>query len=854
MDFLNIFVRPPGDLLYFLTAAALSLACLTIVFGQRMRQLEDPGIKGYLFATSGIVAAMALLLVGALATLLFNLNAVLVLPPLERAANLLTILLLTWVFLAADHQQWGRLPAALLAVGMTLTNIGYVISAAQWARLANTIDFNISQPGLIWTIVPLVVVVLGALLTLVMFRVVVDAPLKFVFFLILIVSYGGTLLQYRSGTLSGDYAGTVRLGLITAMAIGLLLIFRAMMTRLEATARMSAILLHQTQPLPVVKTGVSVSSSPATSGENPLSAASSSSERPERTLPSPIERESVQLLRVLGLMLEDAEPESVPGQVVHVTLDVLRAEVGALLRLHDANYADITAIYDRSLKRSNSGISLNLDNQPTLVNAIERRTQRPLLLDRNPEELSDLYTRLEIPQQGPVYFQPLMHDQELIAVLMIALPYTQRELESQEEEILKGIALIAGGLLSLSYKATEASQMAEERAIQAMVQGVTPGAIGNRDAVSAREEMQASLQLARDQIAELSKQVMQLKIQLDQERNRIANALGDTQEGLSISQKIVAISSEQEKMRQERDQLAGRLQEAEAALSGATASTDLEVVNTMIESLQRERDDLMVQKERLQTELTELRETEGNGLALPEAMREVIDRMSTERARLQQERDEIGSRLDEMKVQLGMLGIEGGASGLAFLIGKLYEDRATLRTRNETLTAERSLLLTEREQFEERIQREKEREKMHRALQEQVKHLAEDRDTVTRQRDQLRTEYYEAAAKLDSVKEHRARLMAQVAGYGDELSETHEEQAKLHRQIQRLSDRLSEMTHERDRLMAEAQSLKTERDQLLARADGDRGRIQQVGEEGVGALQIMISDLSEQRNVLEREL
>lgn len=840
MDFLTIFVRPPGDLLYFLTTAALSLACLAIVFGQRMRQAEDAGIRRYLFAISGVVAAWALLLIGALATLLFNLDAALVLPPLERAANLLTILLLAWVFLSVDDERWGRVPSAVLAVLMTLTNIGYVVSAAQWGRLADEVDFNVSTIGLLWTIAPLVVVVLGGLLTLVLFRWIIDAPLKFVFFLTLAGGYGGTLLQYSQGNLAGDYAGIIRLGFITAMVIGLLLVFRAMMTRLEITAMQTALLYSQ--PLTEI---------PAVpSGENNLT----QPERSERPGVSPIERESVQLLRVLGLMLEDAEPENVPSQVVRVSLDVLRAELGALLRIQDANYADITAIYDRSMQRSNSGISLNLDNQPTLVNAIERMSQRPLLVERNQAELSDLYTRLGISQMGPAYFQPLLHDQELVAILMIALPYTRRELTPHEEEILKGIAIIAGGLLSLSYKASEASQLAEERAIQAMVQGVTPGSVGGKDVLAAREEMQASLQLARDQIAELSKQVMQLKLQLDQERNRIANALGDTQEGLSISQRIVAIGDQQERLRQERDQMAARLQEAEAALAGATATTDLEVVDTMIVALRRERDELYMQKERLQAELDDLRNTDSNGLMVPEALQDVLDRMSTEKARLQQERNEISTRLDDLQTQLSVLGIEGGASGLAFLIGKLYEDRAMLRTKNEALITERSLLLKEREQLEERIQREKDRDKMLRALQEQVKHLAQDRDAAIQQRDQLRAENHEIAGKLDSVKNHRARLLAQVSGYDDELKEAHEEQAKLQRQLQRVADQLSEAAHHHDRLLAENQTLKTERDQLLARVEGDRGRMQQVNQEGIGSLQTMIADLSEQRSVLEREL
>jgi signal transduction histidine kinase len=838
MDFWNIFVRPPGDLPYFLIIATLGLAALAIAFGQRLRYPEDLALQRYSFATVGVVATWVLLLIGALATLLFNIESRLVLPPLERATNQLAILLFAWAFLTADHDRGGRYPTALLGLLMALTNIDYVVSAAQWARIGETVDYAVSLPGIRWTITALVGTGTGALLTVIFFRLVLDAPLKLVFFAVLALSYSITLVQFANGTLTGDYAGVLRIGYIASMAVAVVIVYRTVTARAELLAQNSA-LLFASQSLAAVQTP-------------PVG--SSTSETAPTPVHAPVERESVQLLRVLGLILEDSSPESVPAQIVKISLDVLRADVGALLRIQDANYADITSIYDRLMKRGNSGISLNLDNQPTLVNAVERRTQRPLLVGRNDDELSDLYTRLDISQRGPVYFQPLVHDSELVAVLMIALPYTERELGLQEEEILKGIALIAAGLLSLSYKASEASQLAEERAIQAMVQGVSPNLVGDQDVISARQEMQASLQLAREQISELSKQVMQLKLQLEAERNRISAALEDTQEGLSVSQKLVAISMEQDRLRGERDQLAARLQETEAALSGATASNDTEIINRMVEVLQRERDELIEERARLQTQLDDLRQNSSNGLILPEAMQDVLDRMSAEKARLQHERDELSTRLDDLQSQLSVMGIEGGASGLAYLIGKLYEDRATLRTKNETLTVERNTLLKERQQLEDRIEQERTREKTIRTLQEQVKQLAIDRDTAIKQRDELRKMHHELDAKLDSVKEHRARLLAQVSGYEEELKEAHDDLAKLHRQVQKLSDHISQMIHERDKLTAEKQTLVTERDQLLARIEGDRGRIQQVSQEGLGAMQTMISDLSEQRNTLEREL
>src|SRR5690606_8290287 len=130
-----------------------------------------------------------------------------------------------------------------------------------------------------------------------------------------------------------------------------------------------------------------------------------------------------------------------------------------------------------------------------------------------------------------------------------------------ERERLKGIAIISSGLLALSFEAIAAQHRAEERAIEAMIQGVSLDEVADDDVLAARQEMQANLEAARAQIAALSQQVTELKIELDYERGRLTELLDDTQEGLSISQRIIALNEEQQRLQQERDALMRRLQD-----------------------------------------------------------------------------------------------------------------------------------------------------------------------------------------------------------------------------------------------------------------------------------------------------
>jgi len=228
--------------------------------------------------------------------------------------------------------------------------------------------------------------------------------------------------------------------------------------------------------------------------------------------------------------------------------------------------------------------------------------------------------------------------------------------------------------------------------------------------------------------------------------------------------------------------------------------------------------------------------------------------MSKEKAHLEIERDELSNKLTDIEGQLRAIGIDDGTTGLTQLMAQLYEDRARLQARNDAALRDRDALLNERSRIEDQINREQERESQIQTLQMEVQNLAADREATTVQRDKLRAERDELLAKQDAIKQNRTRLLAETAGYQMELAEAHAEQAQIRADLQELADFRSSLTSERDRLLAEKQALETERDQLLARLEGDRDRVQQVGEDGVGSLTRMIEEVSEQRSQLEHEL
>lgn len=835
LDFLNLFVRPPGDVIYFLVAIAISQASLFMAISQWWRHTPNQQIRRYAIGSAGIVLAWVIVMVGALYSVISNQPIESILPPLERACTLVIILLSGWAFLTADHSRWGRIPNIVLLLTLVIVIIGYVFTGMQWVGETDQTTFNLSTYSVAWTFISLVFAILGALLTLTSFRLTSDAPLKLLFFAILIVGFGGTLRQISQLTLLGNYPGTSRLALVTALTILPVIIYRVTINQLRSEVIQQST-TSASSPLKAV--------SPETGKSNlaPLTATA--------PVVSPAQRDSIQLLRTLGLILEDSTPTSIPERIVISVLDVLKGDIGAILNLQDANYADISTAYDRTMKHPITGMALNLDSQPTLVNSVERRSQRPLYVDRNSDELRDLYSRLDIETTGPAYFQPLTRGKDLIAVLMIGMPYTQRELEENERELLKGIGIIAGNLLALSYSSRDARLKAEEQAIQALVQGVPLEDITEGSIIAARQEMQASLQASRDQITELTRQISHLKIQLDSERGKAVASLGDTEEGLSVSQRILTLTDEQQKLRDEREQLLIRLQEAETALAAATANSNEAVYKHMVEVLRREKSDLVAQRENLEAQIAQLRGADQQ-INAHLAMQDVAENMSKENDRMTVERDDLKNQLTDITSQLQALGIENNASGLAQLIAQLTEQRTSLQGKVDNLTLERNALLNERVQHEDSIKREKERAGRIRALENEVSNLAADREAITRQRDQIRVERDELLSKQDSIKQNRARLLAEASAYQLELAEANQELAKLRRLTRQLADEKNELNAQYDQLQTEKQNIETDvgESQNHVIVTGDT-----ASENGTTSLSAMIEQVSQQRDQLEREL
>lgn len=758
MDFLTVFVRPPGDLIYFILVVGVLLACLLMTIGQHIRESSRVTAR-FLIGLSLALLGWVALLVWALTSLAGIGSTITTLPLVERAATLTSIAVLGWVFITADHIQWRRRSTFLMMLVVIAVIALYTTPIALNAASDSESAF---VWGIVWASAPLVLLAFIIITIVRHWQVVLDSPLKLVWAGILLSGYTLALMQYLQADVLAQ-VGAGRLAFAAAATITAAIVYRAMLNQLSQVYDIKAIALKQQaafaqKPFNSANTAPSAPPTPAAPAPRPAPSARAS---------LAAERDSVQLLRALGLMIEDTSPKQLPQKIVKAVAEMMRADVGGLIRAQDVNYADVVFAFDRGRSRTLPGVSINLENQPTLRNAIERGQQRPLLADRNEEELQDLYPRLNIETVGPTYLQPLTkRGGEVIAVLLLGYPFANRELTDAEIESLRGVGVIAGGLLALSDEAEEARQLSEERAIQAMARGIPLSQISDDQVQSGRHNAYIELQMARSEISGLQSQLKTLEDRLGQERSRLARALGDSGEDLSLSQRIVAINEEQLTLREERAQLIKRLQQLESTLIAVGKNGEDKALKTALTALRRERDELANQRDKLQAQLEALIET-GSDRASAQA---TVAEMGSESSVLSQERDQLLAQLTNLESELRQYGVDPSVSGVGQLIGALSQQQADLQAKVSALETEREAWSRKVEQLNQRLASVRDPETRLNDLQRSVQNLAVDRDTAIVQLEKTRKQRDELALRVQKFNEYRERATATIDGLRQEIA------------------------------------------------------------------------------------
>lgn len=832
LDILNVFVEFPGNLVFFLLVIAVSQGSLFLAFGHRSRFPFEQATRRFVFATGGLVILWLIMLAVAFLSQLSELEADAIMPPLERLVQAVTILILAWAFLSADFLRWQNRSNLLVFAATFVLALLYVNSARGWLAVQGAdLAFNATEHARLWSGVTAGLATVGLLLAVLNYRHIVDAPLKILFFVVLLIGNGWDLYEMSEGAGAGNYLGATRLAYLAGLVLLPLIIYRLAIALLENS--LVEVVLAASQPSSALAQSSASAEAPTSNEANALLAASSS----WNFSASQVASDRRLLLNAIGLMLETRDSARIPDQIVRATLDTLQLEVCALLRLHENNYADVIAGFDQVADQSLTGISLNLNEQPTLREAAARREQTILFPEYHEAELQDLLRRLNIASLCSLYGQPLTVDGELIALMLVALPYRQADLSPDELEWLRDISLMAGNLLAWSDEVTSSKSLSEEQVLSEIAERSDDATVDQEALMANRLEFESSMVRVNERRENIVRQIADLKRQQAEQHVRILDALATGEQSPDAVQRLNATFDEQAQLRASSQASARALLDAETMLRVLNAADEDALAQVIREYMHKEYNLLLTARDRLRRQINALL-VMGRSVA-SEGYATILQTLADESAQLELERDQQQRRLESIRGRMESLGIDAEASYLTQLLIQLYAERKTLTQHLAAAYQDRRSLLDARNRLMESANGD------HEELERKLKHLSADHEQLMNSREELRRDSQDLRSRLEDSQAEKAALQASVEALQAEAEAREDRQNEMSRQVDSLLEERDNLLKIRDQLTTKVNLMLT--DEAAREGEADLNN-------DIAELQSSIQRLTAQREQLAMDL
>ena len=747
LDILNLFVEAPGDLLIFFLVIALSLGSLFLAIGHRSRFPFEHSTRRFVIASAGLVVVWLVMLGAAFLSQYSDLDANTYMPPLERLAYSITLVMLAWSFLSADFIRWQNRSNLLVLAASFILALLYLNTSRSWLSMySEGLAFNSTEFAPLWSGVTASIAFVGLLLTVINVRHIVDAPLKVLFFLLFALGNGWDLYQFSQAEVAGNYLGAARLAYAGGLVLLPLIIYRLAVALLENS--LVEVVQAASQPNPAVVQASTSAEASAGEGVDALLAAPSSWNF--GAAPAPSDRRHI--LNAIGVMMDTRENASIPEQIVKGSLEALQVELCALLLVQENNYADVIAGHDLVAEVSLSGISLNLNEQPTILDAANRVEQAILFPEYQQDELEDLFRRLSIASLSAVYVQPMTIQGDLVALMLVAMPYRQAELSPEEMESLRDIGFVAGHVLAWSLKSEASTSLADERAIEEIEAKHSDIAVDQDSVVSNRRELETSLERVTERIGRLRLQIAELKQQLQEQYIRLLDAVASGDNGNDAVQRLSATFDEQANLRDSCEMSARELLDAETILRILNVPSGETLAQVIREYLHKEYNVLLTARDRLRRQINTVlvmgRSAATDGYAA------ILQSLADESAQLDLEREQQQRRLDSIVSKLESMGVESGHSSLTQALIQLYAERMALTQFLTDANQDRKLLLSERQKLMDTNGGDRDE------LEQKLKHLTADHEQLLNSREEMRREQQELLAQIADAHKERDTLKA----------------------------------------------------------------------------------------------
>ncbi|MBN1312843.1 MAG: GAF domain-containing protein [Anaerolineae bacterium] len=508
---LDLVGQPPGSLIYHFIILFAIEASLAISFGQWMRE-RTQGTARLTIAILTLFLARTLVLIASLLIWLGYLPSNVLLPPIERAVDTITILALIWAFVTMDDPellQRNFVPDVVAAVLLGVMVAGFIGTYYYWFFDASSGQlFNGMWLDVLWNTAQIILAIVGLVWMLTRVRYIYDPFLKGFILVIL----GGASTVHLVKPVLGDVAAAVRVGQIIAVPMLASVAYRHVVEKLLHWDQ-----FEPSQSVEAIPEDVAPEMAPPMVPP-PGTLEPTRKVRPIEPQPkTPSQPALLDVVESLGGLLSTLDQEQIVQEASRVAATALRADICVLAVIdEEGQQAGVLGGYDNIAQNYLPQTVLDLGAHPTIVNALGRLRQMRLTTQRNLRELRDLYIKLGITHQGPAYLQPLVDKQDRIGVLIVGSPYSERQLSNEERNLLDRLApLVTSALLN-----AERHQRVQEEGEQIMVEeGARLASLA--DELTART---TELDGARQQMREMKAYIRDMHRQVEGMREQLEEA------------------------------------------------------------------------------------------------------------------------------------------------------------------------------------------------------------------------------------------------------------------------------------------------------------------------------------------
>jgi signal transduction histidine kinase len=493
-------------------------------------------------------------------------DALVVLPPLDRAASTLSILLLIWAFAFPEPT---RLADGLLLVALVLLGVAYAITAPLWAQeAAGAQVFNNTNQDLGWAIAQ-----------------------------ISLLAFGLGLLILRRGRSAHWGIGAALLLILLAGQAGHIFLFLPANVNVAVMARAAEIVAMPMWTAMVYRRAQAAT--PPSAAPAPLSALS---QTPTSQLA--IHPKAAIALASLAVSTSPAEL----GQIITLALaHAFNVENCLLITPSSAEgFAELLGGYNLRRDQFLPGGELELSGLPETTLALKRGKTTWLMPERNAGELRQLASAARLNTGGPARLVSLATEDGRVLGVAVFAP-AQLEWTTEEQSLLSALT---EGMAAALDAATQFRQLQADVA-QAKAQAESARSVLSVEQAAARQ-ITAELNASQAKVATLTNELALRQAALEEERQEAEKLIEQLRSYQQAEASQVGLTSELNHLRsqleaaqreaEERDHL--RRTELEAALARAEA---LEQMEAQLAAAQRQVDERAQREGQLQEELTAAR-------------------------------------------------------------------------------------------------------------------------------------------------------------------------------------------------------------------------------------------------------